>query len=127
GGSASSTLTINIQPIATSRQSNAGLKTAESIFSTPTYGENGKEVVLSVLAEAAYHLDPTEVIKQNVNDSNPVADKYYSTMLPAGMRLLTANDLPSLSIQDVLGTPDFPNFGITDGGIYLNNNAAALA
>ena len=81
----------------------------------------------SDLSLAAYHIVPGfehQGIGTNLVNSN--AEEAYA-FLPAGLRLLTAADLPSLAPislpTDV--TPNFPTIGIVNG-IYLDGNAAAL-
>ncbi|WP_084299122.1 Ig-like domain-containing protein [Bradyrhizobium sp. WSM1743] len=99
------------------------LQDAAKIFAA--LGTEGEIVALAQLAQAAYHLVPSiEKPGAGINNPDGIADYYYAA-LPAGMQVLTASELPSISPQSVAGDLNFPNFGLLDG-IYINGNAAAL-
>jgi probable HAF family extracellular repeat protein len=88
-------------------------------------GVNGEAIVLATLAEAAYHLVPNfELTGPGINIDYPIDDAAYN-FLPAGLRLLTAGDMPSLAPTIDVSNTKFPTTGLVDG-IYLDKNAAAL-
>ena len=86
------------------------------------FSSNGQQLAtLSSLAQQAYHLALGETTNENYNNRHDPHVEYLISVQP---RWLTPTDLPTL-VPDPVGG-NFLTKGLQDGGVYVNQNAAAL-
>ena len=87
------------------------------------FSSNGGQLAtLASLAQQAYHLAPGENIDTRYNNMHlNVLPEHLTSVQP---RWLTPTDLPTL--VPAPGSTNFPTKGLLAGGVYVNENAAAL-
>ena len=85
----------------------------------------GQLSALSKLADAAYDLGSAENIVTGFNEGIKIPGASHPDLASPQPRWLTPLDVPSLSPQTVSNI-NFPVKGLLPGGIYVNENAAAV-
>lgn len=80
--------------------------------------------LLARLAQAAYWLDPVEIVGDDFNFAKAGADLAYGALRSAGLSYVTGRDLTTIAWKEVNNR--WGGEGLTSNGLYLNKNAAAL-
>ena len=89
------------------------------------FAEHGKHGFLALVANAAYRHALSEIADPHHNWAPSAAATAAYDTVRAELKVLTDNDLPSLT-QQIVGNVRYPVRGLSDDGIYTNLNAAAL-